>query len=103
MWVKKCKNNNVWVFWVVQRTCKEAVVKMVEGPKVYLKALRLKSLVNQRVVRSECAALQVLFKGCLDLKVIEILVVGKELFIIFQGSLHLRIHFGMDGAEVIIV
>jgi formamidopyrimidine-DNA glycosylase len=69
---------------------------MVEGPKVVLKCERLaKSLVNRILLQSSDPALaSVEGKACE-----RVISVGKELFIVFENNLSIRLHFQMNGSE----
>ena len=75
---------------------------MVEGPKVLIKSERLRTLVGKILVNFlsnvPIANIQTLFGA----NVVEVLCVGKELFIVFDSAYFLRFHFGMSGTERIV-
>jgi len=72
---------------------------MVEGPKVVLKCERLaKSLVRRTLLYSSDPAL-----ASVEGKTCErVISVGKELFILFENNLSIRLHFQMNGSDRVV-
>ena len=72
---------------------------MVEGPKVLLKCERLKrKILNKTIVKIKCFNAHMAYEGQ---KVSRVISVGKELFIVMENECVLRLHFGMNGSEII--
>jgi formamidopyrimidine-DNA glycosylase len=78
---------------------------MVEGPKVVLKAQRLRILLNQTllhiILRKNSLNDHKLLSKFGTKTLVDILSVGKELFLIFGPDCNdvIRFHFGMSGSE----
>ena len=73
---------------------------MVEGPKVLLKSERMQILVGQILLAcKECSSLKET-DSIINQTITKILCVGKELLIILEHHC-LRLHFGMNGSEII--
>ena len=71
---------------------------MVEGPKVVLKCERLaKSLVRRTLLLADPVLKAVEGKACE-----RVISIGKELFIVFENNLSIRLHFQMNGSERIV-
>ena len=83
---------------------------MVEGPKVILKAERLRSCVlNQTLLSCELSSssssgsTKIPVHACIKGKCVDVVSVGKELFLVFEQSCHvIRIHFQMNGTEILL-
>jgi formamidopyrimidine-DNA glycosylase len=72
---------------------------MVEGPKVFRKAQHMKMfLIGQKLLKYLNLSL---FELNIDqpYEIIRILAVGKELFLILNAIVHIRLHFGMSGSD----
>ena len=92
--------DTIFFVFLIRRNSHLIISNIVEGPKVLLKSERMRILVGQILLAcKDCSSLKQT-ETIINQKITKILCVGKELLIILEHHC-LRLHFGMNGSEII--